>query len=601
MSLGEGVSNTENSGTLLRFIRQGKSFSGHEANCCFLNTGSEQFADISAAAHLNWEDDGRAIGRVDWDQDGDLDLWVINRNGPQIRYLQNGLHSSNRFVAFRLEGTTCNRDGIGAKVEIQCVEARAPSMIRNLSAGDGYLAQSSKWLHFGLGKDAQIKQVLVHWPDGTTDQYSDVSPNRHYLLRQGESKASIVSVHPISLPQGMDSPDSLSEATEASDQASVRTLSRLPVPRLPYRTSSSEAADVFQPGSGQAVLLNLWASWCKPCLIELEELSRNQQLFANVGLDVVALNVDSLNPATASREPGELLAAIDFPFRSGTADARLIEKLQLLNNHMFDLHLPLPIPTSALIDGQGRLLAWYRGPVSVDRILTDLQSLEWDQDQLRSKNALFAGKWLEPQLQMPLIPILDGLISAGFLLEADDYVRRLQHIPKRQLLPAIVRLGTAFYHRGGHQKAQEHFRVAVRIDPNFDGVETALGQIREQEGRPDSAIKLYELALKRNPTSLRAINNLAWLLATHPAPAYRDGQRAVELAKQSVELTDRNDSDFLDTLAAAYAEQGNFDKALQVSTRALAICLERGQSSLAKKIKARRELYQQSKPFHRSP
>ena len=146
MSLGEGVSNTENSGTLLRFIRQGKSFSGHEANCCFLNTGSEQFADISAAAHLNWEDDGRAIGRVDWDQDGDLDLWVINRNGPQIRYLQNGLHSSNRFVAFRLEGTTCNRDGIGAKVEIQCVEARAPSMIRNLSAGDGYLAQSSKTL-----------------------------------------------------------------------------------------------------------------------------------------------------------------------------------------------------------------------------------------------------------------------------------------------------------------------------------------------------------------------------------------------------------------------------------------------------------------------
>ena len=68
---------------LHEFLRGGRSFSGRERNNCFLNTGGARFADISAVSGFDWPDDGRAIGVVDWDHDGDLDLWLANRSGPR--------------------------------------------------------------------------------------------------------------------------------------------------------------------------------------------------------------------------------------------------------------------------------------------------------------------------------------------------------------------------------------------------------------------------------------------------------------------------------------------------------------------------------------
>ncbi len=60
-------------------ISQGASFSGRERNRCFLNTHAEKFADVSAVAGLDLIDDGRGIALVDWDHDGDLDLWLTSR------------------------------------------------------------------------------------------------------------------------------------------------------------------------------------------------------------------------------------------------------------------------------------------------------------------------------------------------------------------------------------------------------------------------------------------------------------------------------------------------------------------------------------------
>ncbi len=69
-------------------IRLGKSLSGRERNCCFLNVGRGWFADISSISGADFDDDARALGIVDWDFDGDLDFWVVNRTGPQLRYVR---------------------------------------------------------------------------------------------------------------------------------------------------------------------------------------------------------------------------------------------------------------------------------------------------------------------------------------------------------------------------------------------------------------------------------------------------------------------------------------------------------------------------------
>ena len=83
-------------------LRSGRSLSGHERNCCFLNTGGKWFANVSSATGLDYIDDGRVLALADWDHDGDVDFWIANRSGPQVRYLRNNLSSSANFVAFWL-------------------------------------------------------------------------------------------------------------------------------------------------------------------------------------------------------------------------------------------------------------------------------------------------------------------------------------------------------------------------------------------------------------------------------------------------------------------------------------------------------------------
>src|SRR5688572_12182832 len=99
-------------------LYEGASWSGHERNCAFLNTGRMPFATISAAADLDQMDDSRGLCLVDWDQDGDVDMWVANRTSPRMRFLKNNLGSDHQYLSLSLTGKTCNRDAIGARATI---------------------------------------------------------------------------------------------------------------------------------------------------------------------------------------------------------------------------------------------------------------------------------------------------------------------------------------------------------------------------------------------------------------------------------------------------------------------------------------------------
>ena len=178
----------------------GRSFSGRERNCFFLNTGDNpaaqgRFANISAVSGLDYPDDGRAVALVDWDHDGDLDMWISNRNAPRLRLMRNEFPTGNNFLMLRLEGNgkTTNRDAIGARVEVvyENVGSKAPhpKSIKTLRAGEGFLAQSSKWIHFGLGDTDAIKMVTVRWPGGELEQFTGIAANHRYRLVQGSGVA----------------------------------------------------------------------------------------------------------------------------------------------------------------------------------------------------------------------------------------------------------------------------------------------------------------------------------------------------------------------------------------------------------------------------
>ena len=181
-------------GELAGLIRQGRSFSGKERNCCFLNTRDGRFADVSSVTGLDHIDDGRTVALSDWDGDGDLDLWLATRTGHRLRFMRKDLGTGKDFAAFRLQGDPargCNRAAIGARVEITLGAAAAGRRTRTLYAGDGYLSQSSKWIHIGLAQGDSIAQVNVRWPGSRKPElFEGVSATGgRYRLVQGSGRA----------------------------------------------------------------------------------------------------------------------------------------------------------------------------------------------------------------------------------------------------------------------------------------------------------------------------------------------------------------------------------------------------------------------------
>ncbi|MDF1786658.1 MAG: hypothetical protein P1U82_12375, partial [Verrucomicrobiales bacterium] len=101
-------------------VAQGKSFSGYERNPLFMNLAGKGFSEVAGLFGVDYDDDARAVAVVDWDRDGDLDLWVTNRTAPQVRLLKNNQGAPGTSVAIRLigNGTTTNRDAIGARLTL---------------------------------------------------------------------------------------------------------------------------------------------------------------------------------------------------------------------------------------------------------------------------------------------------------------------------------------------------------------------------------------------------------------------------------------------------------------------------------------------------
>jgi tetratricopeptide (TPR) repeat protein len=112
-----------------------------------------------------------------------------------------------------------------------------------------------------------------------------------------------------------------------------------------------------------------------------------------------------------------------------------------------------------------------------------------------------------------------------------------------------------------------------------------------RNGEYDKAIADYKQALAINPDSAKVYNALAWLYATCPDKKYRDGKKAVDSASKACHLTEGTAWPCLDTLAAAYAESGDFEKAKQWEAKAIEMAPD------AKECRSRMELYKQGKPY----
>jgi Flp pilus assembly protein TadD len=151
--------------------------------------------------------------------------------------------------------------------------------------------------------------------------------------------------------------------------------------------------------------------------------------------------------------------------------------------------------------------------------------------------------------------------------------------------------------RGRTDEAIVQFRKALEIDPRYAEAHNNLGVALAGCGRTNEAIEHFRKALELKPDYAMALNDLAWLRATCPEAAFRDGRSAVELAQRAIGLSGVRTPEFLDTLAAAYAEAGKFSKAKETVREALELAGRQNKAVLAEKLRARLRLYDAGTPY----
>ena len=591
----------------------GRSWSGRERNGCFLNLGDGHFAAVAGLVGLDHDSDSRGLALVDWDRDGDLDLWLSNRTGPRIRYLRNDLVKSPRSVGLRLEGTRSNRDAIGARVTIVRPDGSSSGVWRSLRAGEGYLAQSSKWLTLPVVEPEGAIKVRVRWPNGSEEKFSGLRPNQRYELQEGSGMARVVSIRGPALPETMPPFPSL-----PTDSARIVPHAPLPLPRLKYFDLSGR--EQLIKGEPSSMLLTLWATWCGPCLHELKALQAGEAQLREAGVDWVPLNVDTLEEALPQRleRVRRFNQRHRLSARGGLATGDLVEILDAVQRSIVGRQKAIPVPATFLLDGDGRVSLVYKGRVSLDQILHDVAGSRDPNREWRDWAVAFPGRWYVSAFGTERFALPEKLLEIGQAKAAFSYLQRHlgpglarravndrgETLAAHQVQERDQRIGS-LYERTG-----ELFARKSELDSAIDCLESALvflpdslasrinlATALQSLGRDQEAVGGFRKVLSRQPDHVGVKNSLAWILATASEAAVRDPAAALELARQVCEATGNQEPQTLDTLAAALAATGRYEEAVSTAERALSLVRTKPQAGLAALLEQRLALYRNRQAF----
>ncbi|TDI40687.1 MAG: tetratricopeptide repeat protein [Acidobacteria bacterium] len=165
-----------------------------------------------------------------------------------------------------------------------------------------------------------------------------------------------------------------------------------------------------------------------------------------------------------------------------------------------------------------------------------------------------------------------------------------------ELATAHNNLGSLLGSQGRVDEAILHFRRALEADPELAQAHNNLGMALRMTGGRDEPLAHFRAALEQRPVWTEPMAEIAWILATHPDAELRRPQEAVRLAQRAAELTGHRQPVVLDTLAAAYASRGDFERAVTTAEQAAELARP-GESRLADEIRARIALYRRAIPF----
>ena len=148
----------------------------------FHNGRKGSFQDATTACGLEQKVVGRGAAFGDMDNDGDVDIALVD-NGGRFLLFRNEGGNRNHWVVFRTEGTKSNRDGIGAIIRVKRNGVTQSQYVRS---GGSFLSENQRSVTFGLGSGETVESVEVLWPSGQVDRSGPLPANQHYLITEGQ-------------------------------------------------------------------------------------------------------------------------------------------------------------------------------------------------------------------------------------------------------------------------------------------------------------------------------------------------------------------------------------------------------------------------------
>lgn len=150
----------------------------------YRNVGSGQFREVTGPDGLAAKKSSRGLAVGDFDNDGDVDVFISNMNEPPT-LLRNDGGNRQHFLNLTLVGTRSNRSAIGARVTVTVGER---SLVQEVRSGSSFLSQGDLRLHFGLGQATKADCIEVEWPGGATETFRTTQADRFVTITESSSR-----------------------------------------------------------------------------------------------------------------------------------------------------------------------------------------------------------------------------------------------------------------------------------------------------------------------------------------------------------------------------------------------------------------------------
>jgi Flp pilus assembly protein TadD/peroxiredoxin len=540
-------------------IRSDRTWAGYERNTFYANNGDGTFSDLSGTVGLDFLEDSRTFALADFDHDGRLEVFLKNRNAPQVRVLKNQMRDLGASIAIRLRGVKSNRDGIGAAITVTAGPLR---QVKYLQAGSGFLCQHTKDVFFGLGTGKGPVRVTVRWPGGDEQHFDDVPAQHRVLIEEGVSEFRAEPFRPGALAS--DRPGAAEPLARNQSPSAPQSWLLVPVPAPNFSIPDlAGQPHTLQAFLGEPVLLNFWAVGSPTSVRQLELLDRRLATGTPRRLKVVAVNVDEATEAEKVRAFAHD-RRLRVPILLAPQDTAAV--YNILYRYLFDRRRDLGVPTSFLLDSRGFIVKVYQGAFDPQRVEEDARSIPSSATE-RMKRALpFPGDWYGGDFHRNQFTHALVFLERGYLDEAMASCRLVVDAEPDDA-EAYYLLGAIYLKKQMPEEARASFERTLKLKPGYfetwPDAWNNLGMLSMQEGRADEALKAFESAIRLNPNHVIALENLG--------NAYKQQGRLKE-AQSTLELAlkiDPEDAEANYSLGMVFAQGDDTARAYDYLQRAL--------------------------------